>query len=206
MSDVWIKICGITREADAIHAAKVGAHAVGFNFYQPSPRYVAPERVAEWQQILPEIQRVGVFVNHSREQVRAIAEMARLDILQFHGDEPDEWLRDWPEYSVIKAIRLRENTPLHLPSVDGMLLLDAYAEQSYGGTGARISRSLLTSALSQTNQPIIIAGGLTPDSVAAVVSEFQPFGVDVASGVESAPGIKDPEKVSAFVRAVQTAR
>jgi phosphoribosylanthranilate isomerase len=195
---IKVKICGVTTLDDAAAAAGLGAAAIGFNFYPGSPRYVSPAAACRIAAALPsEICRVGVFVNESRERVAAIADEVGLTALQFHGDEPPEVYERWP-WKTIKAIRVRDDSAAREASacrVD-FVLADAYVEGSFGGSGKRVDVSLLQRFESQR---LIVAGGLTPDNVAEIVRCLRPFGVDVASGIERAPGIKDRDLMRRFI-------
>ena len=201
-----IKICGITNPADALAAAAAGADALGFMFYEPSPRWVPPETAARiTRQLPPFIARVGVFVDASEDFIRrAIAECG-LDALQFHGSEPPEFCRRFHR-AAIKAIRVRDLDSLAvLPSYDtSAWLLDSYVPGQSGGTGRRFNWELAGEA-KKLGCPILLAGGLAPENIAEAVRAVRPYGVDVSSGVESAPGRKDPAKLRAFIQAARSA-
>lgn len=195
-----VKICGITTVADGLHAVRCGADALGLVFYGKSPRCVSPEQAREIVSALPPlVTTVGLFVNHPSDEIGDIARFCGLDVLQLHGDEKPDQCRLWP-WRVIKALRIRDKdslAELAAYRVSG-LLLDAWQPEHYGGTGQRFNWQLAVAAARQ--RPIILAGGLTPDNVAEAVRTVRPYGVDVSSGVESAPGRKDPELVAAFIR------
>jgi len=195
---VKVKVCGVTTVEDAVAAAGLGAVAIGFNFYPGSPRYVLPATARRIAAALPsEICRVGVFVDESRERMTAIAEEVGLSALQFHGDEPPEVCERWP-WKTIKAIRVRDDSAAKEASayrVD-FVLADAYVEGSFGGSGKRVDVDLLRGFDSRR---LIVAGGLTPDNVAEIVRCLRPFGVDVASGIERAPGLKDRDLTRRFI-------
>jgi phosphoribosylanthranilate isomerase len=203
--DTRVKICGITNLADAQTAVEAGADALGFNFYDKSPRFVTIQRAAEiTKQIPPFVMRVGVFVNAPEEFVlRAIAE-AGLTMLQFHGDEPPEFCVQFGLMSM-KAFRIRDEKSLaELPKFQtDAYLLDAFSPEARGGTGEKFNWELAVEA-QKFGKPIFLAGGLTPENVADAVRKVKPFGVDVASGVESSPGKKDPAKVKAFIAAAKS--
>jgi phosphoribosylanthranilate isomerase len=195
-----VKICGITSIEDGLHAACCGADALGLNFYAQSPRCVTPEQARDIVAALPPlVTTVGLFVNHPAEEIIDIARFCGLDVLQLHGDEtPDQC--QLPPWRVIKALRIRDErslADLAAYRVSGMLL-DAWQADSYGGTGHRFNWQLAVEAARQ--RQIILAGGLTAANVAEAVRVVRPYGVDVSSGVESAPGRKDPELVAAFIR------
>jgi len=200
-----VKICGITRLEDALLAADAGADAVGFNFWRPGRRYVSPERAAEIAGALPGgIRRVGVFVDESAATVRSIAAQAGLDTLQFHGAETPEYLQGFSGYAKWKAFRMTpEWNPELLEHYVGVeaFLLDA-AGATPGGTGRTFDWSLAVAA--KTRGKIVLAGGLTPSNVAAAIRAVQPWGVDVASGVEDSPGVKNHALIREFIRAAKT--
>jgi len=197
---VRVKICGITRVEDALHAVGAGADALGFVFYGRSPRYISPEHAKEIISVLPPfVQTVGLFVNAEAGFVNDIADRCGLDMIQLHGDEPPEFC-ELVRHRVIKAFRVRD-----MKSLDSVrdyrvagILLDAYSPHAYGGTGLTFDWDFARSA--SVHGPIILAGGLTPDNVREAVNKVAPYAVDVSSGVESAPGKKDPQKVSDFIR------
>ncbi len=201
---VRVKICGITSIGDAECAVGAGADAIGLNFYRGSPRCVAPATARAIAERLPAaICRVGVFANMERSEIEAIVETAGLSAVQLHGEEPPELCAGW-RVPVIKAFRVRARRDIERISeycVD-FVLLDAYQEDALGGTGVRFDWSLLDSV---DRRRLILAGGLTPENVSEAVRRIRPFAVDVASGVERAPGIKDPEKVRRFVANAKTA-
>ena len=202
---VRVKICGITNLADAQAAAEAGADALGFVFYEKSPRFISIKTAAEISRALPPfIMRVGVFVNPPKELVsKAIAECG-LNLLQFHGDEPPEFCMQFGLMSM-KAFRIRDAGSLKgLPKYKtDAWLLDAYSSDTLGGTGEVFNWDLAIEA-QKTGRPVFLAGGLTPENVADAVRKVRPFGVDVSSGVESSPGKKDHAKVRAFINAVKT--
>ncbi len=201
-----VKICGITNSADAQAAVEAGADALGFIFYEKSPRYVTHQQAAEIARQVPAfIMRVGLFVNAEEDFIlRAIGECG-LTILQFHGDEPPEFCTQFGLMSM-KAFRMHGPETLEeLPKYHtDAYLLDAYSSTMLGGTGEKFNWDLAVEA-QKFGKPIFLAGGLTPQNVAEAVRKVHPFGVDVSSGVESAPGKKDHAKVKAFIAAVRGA-
>ena len=218
-----VKICGITTIDDARHAASAGADAIGLNFYTRSPRYVDVERAREIADVVgTDVARVGVFVNATVEQIYDIVDRVGLNWIQLHGDEPPEYLGQFAERRMIRALRIgrseagREN-PLEQAveylrdcKVGGRLpdavLVDAQAEDQYGGTGETIDWDALTGQREWLfDRPLVLAGGLTADNVSAAIRRIRPQAVDTASGVESAPGRKDPLLVERFVRAARSA-
>ncbi|MGA2801723.1 MAG: phosphoribosylanthranilate isomerase [Verrucomicrobiota bacterium] len=201
-----VKICGITNLTDAQVAVEAGADALGFVFYEKSPRFISIETAAEIsKQLPPFILRIGVFVNAPKEEiVRAIGECG-LSLLQFHGDEPPEFCTQFDLMSM-KAFRIRDTGSLkELPKYKtDAWLLDAYSSDTLGGTGGVFNWDLAVEA-QKTGRPIFLAGGLTPENVAEAIQKVRPFGVDVSSGVESSPGKKDHAKMRAFIHAAKTA-
>jgi phosphoribosylanthranilate isomerase len=195
-----VKICGITTVEDGLMAVEAGADALGFVFYDRSPRNIDPERAAEIIRVLPPfVQVVGLFVHARLEFVNAMADRCRLDIVQLHGDEPQEFCAR-VNRRVIKAFRVKDITSLD-PMKDYRVagyLLDAYSPKAFGGTG--ITFNWETAEIAKKFGPIILAGGLCPDNVAEAVGQVAPYGVDVSSGVESSPGRKDPAKVREFIK------
>jgi phosphoribosylanthranilate isomerase len=206
MSAVRSKICGITRIEDALAAAEAGADAIGLVFYAKSPRAVSVEQArAIIAQLPPFITTVGLFVNVSRCELNEILEVVPLDLLQFHGDETPEqcdgFHRPW-----IKALRVRPGDDLEAAckayhKASG-ILLDTYVAGVPGGTGEAFDWSLVPERLSK---PIILAGGLSADNVAQAIAQVRPYAVDVSGGVEAQKGIKDHDKIAAFIRAVRGA-
>jgi phosphoribosylanthranilate isomerase len=199
-----VKICGIKNLADAQAAVEAGADALGFNFYKKSPRYVTLKTAAAIsKQLPPFVMRVGVFVDAEADFVlRAISEVG-LTMLQFHGDEPPEFCTQFGLVSM-KAFRIRDEKSLEeLPKYQtDAYLLDAFSPEARGGTGEKFNWDMAMEA-QKFGKPIFLAGGLTPENVAEAVKKVQPFGVDVSSGVESAPGKKDHAKVKAFIAAAK---
>jgi len=202
----WVKICGITNLADAQLAVEARADALGFVFYEKSPRHLTiPAAAAVSKQLPGFVMRVGVFVNALKAEVlRAIAECG-LNLLQFHGDEPPEYCLQFG-LMCMKAFRMRDaGTLKELRNYQtSAWLLDAYSPEAAGGTGEKFNWDLAVAA-QRFGKPIFLAGGLTPVNVAEAVRKVRPFGVDVSSGVEISPGKKDPTKVRAFIDAAKAA-
>ncbi|MBF0272443.1 MAG: phosphoribosylanthranilate isomerase [Magnetococcales bacterium] len=200
-----VKICGITRVEDALAAVAAGADALGFVFYPPSKRHITPEATARILKRLPPfITITGLFVNASREEIHTTAAVCRLDVIQLHGDESPEACRGLPG-RVIKAVRVGEAadlTGLERFPVQG-LLLDAKVADHYGGSGCVFDWSLIAGYRSPV--PLILAGGLNPENVFQAVRQVAPYAVDVSSGVESAPGIKNHDAMAQFIRQVHRA-
>jgi phosphoribosylanthranilate isomerase len=201
---VKVKICGITSVADGVAAAEAGADMIGLMFYERSPRHISLATAAEIFRAVPSfIVKVGVFVNPDEDTVmRAIGDCG-VSLLQFHGEETPEFCTQFGAMSM-KAFRVRDaGSLLALPNYStDAYLLDAYSPDAHGGTGAKFNWDLAIEA-KQHGKPIFLAGGLTPENVGEAVHKVQPFGVDVSSGVESAPGQKDHAKVRAFIQAVR---
>lgn len=197
---VRVKICGITTVDDALMAVAAGADAVGLVFHQQSPRFVLPEQAAAIVRALPPfVQAVGLFVNADIDFVNATANSCGLDIVQLHGGESPEFC-GLVQRRVIKAFRVRDVAslaPMKNYRVAGYLL-DAWSPLAHGGTGMTFNWEIARTA--EKFGPVILAGGLTPENVREAVEKVAPYGVDASSGVESAPGIKDPEKVKEFTR------
>lgn len=212
MSSVWVKICGITQAADAEQVIREGADAIGLNFVPSSPRRVSRElahgitgsvgplaraRGVEW---------VGVFADAALDELIDTAVAVGLDRVQLHGDETPEFLTELGRRGIAayRALRIREASDVeaaHLFSGD-RLLVDAKVDGALGGTGQSFDPALVLDLAKQ--RPIVLAGGLRPDNVERLVRFVRPFGVDTASGVESAPGRKDPALVRAFVAAARS--
>ncbi len=202
----WVKICGITNLDDAQTVVEARADALGFVFYEKSPRHLTIAAAAGISKQLPGfVMRVGVFVNALKaEVVRAVGECG-LNLLQFHGDEPPEYCSQFGLMSM-KAFRMRDAGTLRelTKYQTNAWLLDAYSPEAAGGTGEKFNWDLAVEA-QKFGKPIFLAGGLTPENVAEAVRKVRPFGVDVSSGVEISPGQKDPAKVRAFINAVKSA-
>lgn len=201
-----VKICGITRIEDALSAAACGCDAIGLVFYAGSPRYVAPRRAAEIVAALPPfVSTVGLFVDAPPEEVRAVCAQVPLDLLQFHGEEAPHYCRQF-DRPYLKAVRVRPGTNLlqYAAAHAGArgLLLDAYAEGMPGGTGKTFDWALIPAELTV---PVVLAGGLDAGNVAQAIRMVRPYAVDVSGGVEREKGIKDADKIAAFMRGVTDA-
>jgi phosphoribosylanthranilate isomerase len=197
---VRVKICGITRLQDLHAACQAGADALGFVFYEKSPRHVTIATAAALVRELPPfVQSVGLFVNAGPACVEAVLQAVPLDLLQFHGDEtPAECARFGRPY--IKAVRVNQDTDLLKYAADfdaaRGLLLDAYVPGIPGGTGERFDWRLIPANMPK---PIVLSGGLQPGNVTKAVQQVRPWAVDVSSGVEASKGIKDPHKTAQFI-------
>jgi phosphoribosylanthranilate isomerase len=200
-----VKICGITRTADASAAAEAGADAIGLVFYPPSPRYLSVERAVEIRDALPPfVQTVALFVNADGAQIAQVIGRVHPAMLQFHGDEAPQFCAQFG-LPYVKACRVR-------PGIDALAYLQPFAGAAawlvdsfvpeYGGVGESFDWSLIPKARSR---PLILSGGLEAGNVARAIHAVRPWGVDVSSGVESAKGIKDAAKMAAFVSEVRNA-
>lgn len=210
LSRTRIKMCGLTREKDVVAGIDAGLDALGFIFYEKSPRNVEPDFVRSMvAQMPPFTECVGVFVNREREEVEEIIEYCRLTYAQLHGNENPKFCERIERFvspcRVIKAFRVSEESQSDefapYASVIHGYLLDTYMKGSAGGTGKTFDWNIIQRLKLQ--RPMILAGGLTPENVEEALSQVQPFGVDVNSGVEIEPGIKDHAKLNAFVRKVR---
>ena len=197
---VRVKICGITNLEDALTAVEAGADALGFVFFQGSPRFVSPEQAAEIICHLPPfVQTVGLFVNEDLEMVNAVADQCGLDVIQLHGEETLGYCKTIRR-RVIKAFRVKDISTLDVMvqyQVSGYLL-DAWSPAARGGTGQTFNWEIAAEA-TKRGLRIALAGGLTPDNVAEAVTTVKPYAVDVSSGVESSPGHKDSDKIIKFI-------
>jgi phosphoribosylanthranilate isomerase len=204
--DVKIKICGLTNVEDALAAVEAGADLLGFVLWEKSLRHVTVERAREIaRQLPPGTQRAGVFVDATVEQVMFSLRTCDFSALQFHGSETPSFCRQFGVMT-IKAFRVRDADSLRaIAGYDtDAFLLDSQVEGRLGGTGETFDWSLAAAAM-KFGRPVFLAGGLTPENVAAAIRTAQPYGVDVSSGVESAPGKKDHRKMRDFVAAARGA-
>ena len=198
-----IKICGLTRLEDLHAAVKAGADAIGLVFYAPSPRYVDLKTAAELARSVPPfVTIVGLFVNADPAQVRKTLAAVPIHLLQFHGDEDEDYCRQF-DRPYMKAARVKPGMDLlqyvaDFPSAQA-ILLDAFVD-GYGGGGKVFDWTLIPASLVK---PIVLSGGLDADNVGEAIVRVRPVAVDVSSGVEAAKGIKDAEKIRAFVAAVR---
>jgi phosphoribosylanthranilate isomerase len=198
-----VKICGFTRVEDAVFAAHLGVDAIGLVFYPPSPRNIEVKRAIEIVNALPAfVSVVALFVDEQEAVIRAVLEQVTVDCLQFHGDELPEACRIYGK-RYIKAVRMQEGTDVselarRYDGADG-ILLDAYHPAEKGGTGSRFDWGLIP-GLCQL--PIILAGGLDATNAKLAVEQARPYALDVSSGVEVGKGVKDRDKMAAFISAV----
>lgn len=198
-----VKVCGITRVEDAVAAVEHGAHAIGFVFWPGSPRFIDPSRARRIVDELPPfVTAVGVFVNQPAADVNAVADEARLAAVQLHGDEAPGYLAGLSRPAV-KAVGVGAAfAPADLDAWPArtLVLLDVHDPDARGGTGRLIDWT--AAALAAKRRRVLLAGGLRPENVAAAIDAVRPFGIDVSSGVEQRPGIKDPERLRALFEAI----
>ena len=198
-----IKVCGITSVEDALAAVDAGADAIGLVFYDKSPRCVSIGQARDIAACIPPfVSVVGLFVDADDEFMQAVLEQVPLTLLQFHGNESDRWCQRWNR-QYIKALRVRPEMPVkqavaQYPGASGVLL-DAYRKGVPGGTGESFDWRLIPDSL---EKPVILAGGLDATNVAEAIKRVSPFAVDVSSGVELEPGVKNHDAIRAFARAV----
>jgi len=194
-----VKICGIRSLKDALAAAEYGADALGFVFYGKSPRYIeAAEAAVIIRKLPPFVTPVALFVNAGEESVRAVLDETGIGVVQFHGDETPEYVSSFSQRT-IKAMRIRnEQSISDMHSYDAnAILADAYCPDAYGGTGKTFNWDLLSGI--QSSERIILAGGLGPENVAEAITRVRPYAVDVSSGVEVSPGVKDHGRLRRFI-------
>lgn len=207
MSRTRVKICGITRQQDALAAINAGADAIGLVFYPPSPRAITADQIPE---ILPSspgfVTVVGLFVDPSTAEVEAALSCGVIDCLQFHGSEPAEFCASFGK-PFIKALRVRQEAELRQQAQDyhqaRLILLDSYSPHQAGGTGTTFDWDIAAAVEPLIRRRLVLAGGLSADNVAAAISALKPYAVDVSSGVERAPGIKDEQRLMNFFKQVQ---
>ena len=201
---VRIKFCGITRLEDAERAVSLGVDALGFVFHPSSPRFVEPAIAAGIVRRLPAfVTAVGLFVDAPLEQVRETLRSSGIPLAQFHGDEPPDYCAAYGQ-AYVKAVRVRNESTITSAASDyagaAALLLDTWHPQLAGGTGQVFDWRLVPAACSR---PLVLAGGLASDNVAAAIALVRPYGVDVSGGIEQSKGIKDPARMRAFVAEVR---
>ena len=200
-----IKICGITREEDALFCAEQGADFTGFIFVPSTPRYVEPEKAAAIAAKVRERETrpkmVGVFRDASNDYIREIHNLVGFDVVQLHGGETDDAIRDLG-IPAIKTLRVADTLPdTHAAPNAAWLLFDTFDERRAGGTGRRFDWSLL--ATYERSKPFFLSGGIDPENVVAAISLVRPDAIDLSSGVESAPGVKDHEKIARLFERVR---
>ena len=203
---VKVKFCGIKRMEDAWDAARLGVHALGFVFVKSSPRYIAPDDAQKIiSQLPPFIVRVGVFSNQNENEISEVLNTCQLDALQFHGEESPQFCKLFAgKKRLIKAFRIKdENFLAHIPQYEFVdaILLDSYHPDLKGGTGLSFDWKLAKKAR-EFGIPVILSGGLNPDNIKEAIAEVNPYAVDVSSGIEQAPGVKDHELMAKFMACV----
>jgi len=204
-TSLFVKICGMTRLPDALHAVEHGANALGFVFWPESPRYISPERAAAIIAALPSgVNTVGVFVNETVDGIKRVAAETGISTVQLHGDESPAYANglEWPVLRATTVEQIEEASAAWPPGTT--FLMDTADPVRRGGTGRTIDWQQAASAA--RTRRIVLAGGLTPDNVTEAVATVRPFGVDVSSGVEDAPGVKNGDKVARFIQSARSAR
>lgn len=202
-----IKICGITRMEDAHAAASAGVDALGFMFFKESKRYISPQSAAPIVRSLPPlVEPVAVFVNESAEEIRRICAECHIRTIQLHGEESPEFCQSLSTFRVIKAFRIRERHDLAgLPEFrTAAWLLDSFSAAQRGGTGEKFDWELASSAMVH-QVPVFLAGGLNAGNISAAIRQVRPYAVDLSSGVEVSPGIKDHAKIRELATAAREA-
>lgn len=203
---VKVKICGITNLEDAKAALDSGADALGFVFYQKSPRYIAPQKARAIIKQLPQgAIKVGVFVNSQEKTIKDIAKLCGLGILQFHGNESWQFCAKFKGYKVIKAFRIKDKPDLRKISryKTFAYLFDTFVKSQTGGTGKKFNWKLIKHAISNIKRPFFLSGGLTAENVKEAIKYLRPDWVDVSSSAEIRPGKKDRRKVKKFLKAAK---
>ena len=210
MTQPWIKICGITQNKDADYAAQLGVNALGFVFYSKSPRSISSKVLPKIiENLKGSVSIVALFVDPTKDEVSEVIDSGLIDLIQFHGNESEEFCSSF-DTPYMKALHIKHQfLPLSVfdkYSSARYLLLDTFSRKVSGGTGKTFDWSIARDAIEKTSREIIIAGGLNSTNVEHVVKAINPFGVDVSSGVESAPGTKDMTKLDRFVREARSVR
>ena len=205
MSGIWIKICGITRAEDAEAAAKFGADAVGVVLFPESPRAIDVKQCATLLSGLPSsIVKVALFVDPTIEMVQSAVATGLIDLLQFHGNETAEFCQQFG-LPYMKAIRVQNyqqaSTEMNEYASAEYILLDRYQNNVPGGTGKTFDWDVAKDLVVESCQKVVLAGGLNPDNVVQAKAKVRPFGMDVSSGVEQSPGVKELDKVRSFIEA-----
>ncbi|MCM8804259.1 MAG: phosphoribosylanthranilate isomerase [Candidatus Omnitrophica bacterium] len=210
---VEIKICGFKRKKDIVDAINLGIRWIGLNFYEKSPRFIEEKEAKILiENLPPDVKKIGVFVNPEEKKLFEIIKKIKLDGIQLHGNEPPSLLENFkkvfPEKILIKAIRVRKSEEVikkikHY-KISDYFLLDRYEEDNFGGTGKMIDEKEIIKEKLPWHK-IFVAGGISSENVKEVIKKYRPFGIDVASGVEIAPGIKDIEKIKRLIEEVKNA-
>ncbi len=198
------KICGITRLEDALTSVRYGVNALGFNFYEKSPRYISPDKASDIiNQLPPFVSVVGLFVNADYDKIAKTADMCGVRTIQLHGDESPDFCSKLKSYRVIKALRIKHESDLgNLKRYDVCgYILDSFSPDVYGGTGLSFDWDLLGKIDSAKN--IIVAGGINPDNIEHLLRAVVPYGVDICSGVELSPGVKDEKLIKEIMSKIE---
>jgi phosphoribosylanthranilate isomerase len=204
----WIKVCGITRAEDAIAASDLGADAVGLVFYPPSPRTIVIEAMADIVSgVSASVSVVALFVNPTAKEVNKVVDSGHIDLLQFHGSESEEFCCSF-DIPYMKAFRVGLDADLQQAiaaySSAELILLDSYDKTAPGGTGHMFDWSRAAAISDTSLSKLVLAGGLNPDNIVDAIAQVQPYGVDVSSGVESSPGVKDRALINKFIEGVRS--
>ncbi len=199
---MFIKICGITQPEQAYNISRYGATHIGVVFFEKSPRHVSLEEIRHIKEAVSDSTKlVAVVVNPTKEIVNSLFEF--VDMVQFHGDEPLEFISQFPKEKVIKAFRLKDEKVFNeiekFLKNDYLILVDSYSKGAYGGTGKQINKDFLYK-LKRITDRFILSGGLSETNVGKLIDEIKPYGVDASSKLEVSPGIKDLEKVKKFIK------
>lgn len=199
----FVKICGLTSAREVDWVCEMQPDAIGFIFWAPSRRAVAPQEVALWCKHVPSsIRKVGVFVDAEPEALQQVVETAGLDVVQWHGENvPDICTKLSGDCWMVSHLRGRQGADVFLPPCVDAVLVEGYSSEAPGGTGTRADWTLAKNFVSSVSVPVLLAGGLTAETVAEAVEQVNPWGLDVSSGVEGPDGKKDPARVRAFIEA-----
>lgn len=200
---VKVKICGITNLEDAEAAIEAGCNALGFVFYKKSPRYIEPKEARDIVRNLPKkVIKIGVFVNAKEEEIRKIAKLCQLYMLQFHGDESPGFCKKFSDYKIIKAFRVKDKIDLKniLRYKTFAYLFDTYVKSKAGGTGKKFDWRLIRHIIKEIKRPVFLSGGLKEKNVREAIKIISPDWVDVSSSVELKPGKKDIRKLKRFIK------
>lgn len=203
---VKVKICGITNLEDGLAAVFAGCDAIGFMFYKKSPRYIVPAKARNIIRILPaHILRVGVFVDAKEKTIKHITRICKLDMLQFHGDESEEFCGKFKGYKIVKAFRIKDKIDLQniLRYKTFAYLFDTFVPSRLGGTGKKFNWGLIRDIRDGIKRPLFLSGGLNKKNVKAAIKIVQPDWVDASSGIELRPGKKDKNKIKEFIKAIK---
>ena len=208
LSELWIKICGVTRNRDALLAAELGADAIGLVFYANSPRALVATQISSVVANVPDsVSVIGLFVNPTREDVEAVLGTGLVDVLQFHGEEDEGFCNSFNK-PYLKAFQVRDirslSSSLSNYRTATYILLDSYNVKKMGGTGQKFDWSIGENVVQNLDQKVVVAGGLKPENIKDAVIKMDSFGVDVSSGVESSPGLKDAEKLRKFIEGARS--